>query len=201
MRAIEQQKFIAIASKRPAWERQPREGGQSFDAFLIFRELGVKRTLLETAKICGKTPSLIRRWALQWDWYIRVDAWDQRLAEFRDKAAVEEAKAMGARQARLGMKLQEVGAKRLEQFSTTPLLQETLTANDTIRLIKEGADLERVARGEEKGEAGGNIIFNLNMVQPPKWAPGNVVSKTIDAVGKLVKDITTAAPDGPDNAN
>lgn len=188
MKVAEQISLTGVHRDQP-WDRLVGESGKAYDAFLIYREMGIKRGLTELSKILGKHYLVMRRWRLKYDWDLRVSAWDAKLAKARDDAALAEAKRMGERQAKLGMDLQLVGGKRLQQFAATDELQQTLTARDTIALIKEGAELERTARGDDpdKGKSG-TIIFNLNMQAPPKWSPKNV----IEGVGKIVEGALNA---------
>jgi hypothetical protein len=191
-----EQLILAGKHRDHPWDRMPHETGKAYEAFILYREMGVTRSIAKVAEMFDKSVTLIVRWRQRWDWDIRVAAWDAKLSKARDDAAVEEAKRMGVRQARLGMKLQEVGGKRLEQFATSPELQESLTARDTLALIKEGAELERVARGDDpdKGK-GGNIIFNITMKSPPKWAPKNVIEGALAAVS-AVSTVTDLSTDG-----
>lgn len=161
----------------PIWSRRSGEPGMAYDAFLIYRELGPTRTSTEVARIVSKQSSLIRKWMGKWEWQMRCALWDEKMLARRDEAALGEAAAMGRRQAQLGMQLQEKAKERLGTMQPAEL-----SPQDTIRMATAGAELERTARGEEKGEAGGNIIFNITMKAPPKWAPAGMVKEISKAI-------------------
>lgn len=156
----------------PVWARRPGEGGEAFEAFMIYRELGPKRTSGEVARIVMKQPALIRRWMGKWEWQMRVAVWDEKVQQKKDEAVLNEVAEMGKRQARLGMQIQELARLRLDTMQPAEL-----TVQDTIRMAKDGAELERTARGEDKGQAGGNIIFNFNMKSPPSWTPAGIMKQ------------------------
>lgn len=161
----------------PVWAKRPNESGMQYDAFLIYRELGIQRSSTECARIMGKVPSLIRKWMIKHDWHERVAVWDERVAERRDQAALDEAAEMGKRQARLGMELQKKANERLTSMPATEL-----TVQDTIRMATAGAELERTARGDDSGKESGNIVFNINMPSPPSWAPAKIVDQIQKAI-------------------
>lgn len=74
---------------RNPWDRLPNETPKAWQAFLIFRDLGVARTSADVARQLGKSTELLRRWKKQWDWERRATAWDQHLAGERDHAWLE----------------------------------------------------------------------------------------------------------------
>jgi len=59
-----------------------RETPKAYAAFLIFRDQGVQRSYVGTARSVGKHDSQIRRWATRFHWRERVHAWD--LAQSRE---------------------------------------------------------------------------------------------------------------------
>lgn len=50
------------------WERQEGESSKAFEAFVIYRDMGAKRTFTAVADTLHKSCTLIRRWKEQWDW-------------------------------------------------------------------------------------------------------------------------------------
>jgi hypothetical protein len=63
-----------------AWEQLPGETPVAYQAFLTYRDLGVGRSLAETARVLGKQASLMGRWARRHEWASRVLAWDREQA-------------------------------------------------------------------------------------------------------------------------
>lgn len=59
------------------YDRFEYEGVKPWEAFMIFRDLGVHRSLSTVANQLSKSLPLISRWAKQFQWRARVLAWDQ----------------------------------------------------------------------------------------------------------------------------
>ena len=70
------------------WERQPGESAQAFEAFKIYRDLGLKRSNQEVCKQLSKSRQLISRWKATWNWDERVRAYDNALEREAHKEAV-----------------------------------------------------------------------------------------------------------------
>ena len=85
-----------------AWERQPRESAQAYQAFSIYRDLGEERALRAVAAQLGKSRALIERWSRNWNWVERARQYDdslQREAQAKAyKKAVKELEEMQLRQ-------------------------------------------------------------------------------------------------------
>lgn len=63
------------------WERLPTDTDKSFEAFVIYRDLQAKRTLIAVAERLQKSYTIIRRWSTANDWVNRVAAFDKSLDE------------------------------------------------------------------------------------------------------------------------
>jgi hypothetical protein len=68
------------------WLRRRDETPVAYAAFVCYRDLGVKRTVVGVARELGKSESLLRRWARRHDWAERAWAWD--LSQAQDAEAV-----------------------------------------------------------------------------------------------------------------
>lgn len=74
------------AEDRQPWEKQPGETAKAYEAFMVFVRLpyetvagvasGVTRSEREVGRKMGKSHTLINRWARQWGWIARADAYD-----------------------------------------------------------------------------------------------------------------------------
>src|SRR5262245_50270979 len=98
------------------WERQPGESATAFAAFVIFRDLGPRRSLDEASRIYHRKPGQepeqnqtgpkkrksgqIRLWYQRWRWRARAEAYDAELD--RQQRAAQEAvrREMAQRHAR-----------------------------------------------------------------------------------------------------
>ena len=65
---------VAIAG-RP-WDRQPNESPKAFEAFAIYRDMGVYRDQRAVALAVKKQRALLGRWSVTYEWVSRVSAWD-----------------------------------------------------------------------------------------------------------------------------
>lgn len=167
------------------WDRMPGETDRPWDMFLMFREMRpADRKLVTISGMFGCHPEYVTRNARRYGWHLRVEAWDRHLDELRQVEFQEETKVMGRRQARLAMKMQYVAEARIDQITSSPEAMEALTAGDARGLAKDGVEIERRARGEQK-EVGDErtIIINFGtMAVAPKWAP--------DAIRNQIKEGT-----------
>ena len=136
--------------KQP-WERQPGEPALWFDRFECYRALGPTRTYQgafdgwfsrqypprKHARV--PHPTWYER-AQQWHWKERAAEWDNWQWQERVLMEQEAIREMTKRHVNLGMEMQEVGGTALSKA-------EEVGVGDARLLIKDGADLERRARG------------------------------------------------------
>lgn len=86
------------------WERQPEEGDEAWQAFVIYRDMLMveaddgthlgRRSIREVARREGKAPSLMDKWSVRHKWRLRVEAYDADLD--RDRRAVLRTEAIKA---------------------------------------------------------------------------------------------------------
>lgn len=128
-----------------AWERQPRESAQAYQAFSIYRDLGEERALRAVAAQLGKSRALIERWSRNWNWVERARQYDdslQREAQAKAyKKAVKELEEMQLRQIKTAVLLQKKAVQALDALD--PLL---IKPQDIVRMISAGAQLENATR-------------------------------------------------------
>lgn len=125
------------------WERQPGEGAKPWEAFVIYRDLGTERTLQKVSKQLKKSMAMIGRWSSDWNWRERAAAWDGEQDKLARADQVKEIAEMRRLQAARGAKMQEKAMEALEQMEI-----EKLSPADVVRLMAEGAKLERLGRGD-----------------------------------------------------
>ncbi len=77
--------------KQPAhpWDRQPGEGPKAFTYFQAFKDIGLSRNLQKVAEKTGKTYHTIEGLSARNNWKERAVAWDNHLAEIRQKKTIE----------------------------------------------------------------------------------------------------------------
>jgi hypothetical protein len=139
------------ASAEP-WARQYRETGKAYEAFLVYRDLGLSRGAMEVSRRLAKRAELIRRWRKAWAWDERCAAWDAHLAEARDTAwqkaqtaHPDEIALMNARHAQMAQGLQQKALLRLAE-----LRPADLSPPQVLAYLVEAVKIERLARGEAK---------------------------------------------------
>lgn len=129
------------------WERQPKETPKPFEAFCIYRDMGTERSIRKVAEKLGKSNTIISRWSTNNNWVERVAAWDDEQERIEREEAQKEhlhtIREMRKRQAGSGFAMQ---FKALEALKKIPL--EDLSGNDIVRLLVEGAKMERIGRGD-----------------------------------------------------
>lgn len=60
---------------RNAWDKQPTESPEAFEAWVIYRDNEDQRTTTAVARRLGKAQQLISRWAMRHKWTRRLDEW------------------------------------------------------------------------------------------------------------------------------
>lgn len=133
------------------WEKQPAESDKAWNAFQIYRDLADKRSFQAVADKLNLSHTAVRAHASRWDWRTRADAFDRHQDEENRRAMARGRLEMRERQGKLGMAMQSIGTQGLKELQAklaagTPL---GLTVDECVRMISEGAKIERSARGED----------------------------------------------------
>lgn len=123
------------------WERQPGESVQAYEAFKIYRDLGLKRSNQGVCAELSKSRQLISRWKVNYDWDERVRAWDNELQKEARREAAKDLKDMTNRHIKISMQLQKKALEALSRLDT-----EEMSPKDIKEFIKMATDLERLNR-------------------------------------------------------
>lgn len=156
-----------------AWDQLEGEGDRAYAGFIIFRDLGARRTIVEAARLfydAGKPKasasqsSRFMAWSAKYHWQDRAREYDKFLADAAVEARIKAITEMNERQAQYGRGLQAVAMNRIRTLSP-----DDLTASEALRWVVEGAKLERLANGQatardEIGSAGNSISISLDQV-------------------------------------
>lgn len=124
-----------------AWERQQGESPQAFEAFSVYRDLGDERSIRKVAAQLNKSATLIQRWSKAWNWPERAREYDNSLQAQAYKEAVKRTTEMQTRHIKTAVLMQKKAVEALDK-----LKPGDLEPKDIIRLIAEGAKMERAAR-------------------------------------------------------
>ena len=131
-------------SKEKVWERQPEESVQAYEAFKIYRDLGLKRSNQEVCQQLSKSRQLISRWKAIYHWDDRVMAYDKALEQEAHRQAVKNLKDMTNRHIEISLRLQD---KALEALNVLNI--KDISPKDIREFIKMATELERQNRAFE----------------------------------------------------
>lgn len=138
---------MAKANTPKPWERQPEEKPKPFEAFCIYRDMGIERSIRKVAAKLGKSDTLIGRWSKDNKWVERVTAWDdEQERKEREIAQKEQAKAireMRKKHADLASAMLIKAAKALAKIP-----DDEIKAGDMTRMVDVASKLERISRGD-----------------------------------------------------
>ena len=150
-----------FAPDRKPFERQPGETGKAWKAFLIYRDLGVDRTLRRTAEIYhernglqSKTETVernLQEWSRKQGWRVRVEEYDRELDKARQREAFRQVRIMRNRHISLAQSVQELAAVELKKWLKRATDAEDISVVavvDILKAMKTGVEVERAARGE-----------------------------------------------------
>ena len=139
-----------MPTERNPWDRRPEETPPAWQAFQMYRDLGLDRSQAEVGKQVGKNLNLMSRWSARHEWVTRAASWDNHLDEQRQQAAEEAMIEMGRRHADIGAAALNLVAQRLVGDDVGKIKQidaNTLTPQDIARFAATFAPLEREALG------------------------------------------------------
>ena len=127
------------------WERLPGESSKAYEAFCIYRDLGVDRSIEKTAKSRLKPGSFswLRNWSSKYNWVERARAYDDYLEREKRKEQEKAILEMVERHTKEAMALQQKALERLKSLDPNEL-----STRDVLNYLMEAMKLERLSRGE-----------------------------------------------------
>jgi hypothetical protein len=121
------------------WERQTNEPGRAYAAFRVLRDTAPSQRRLEAVAAEAHVSSRsVRYWASKWDWWDRVEAWDDECYRVDDQERLDAIRTMHANHRRAGRALL---MKALASFNGVEATEIPLPV--AARLLDLGARLER----------------------------------------------------------
>jgi hypothetical protein len=157
---------VTVADVQPLepWERQPEETGPAWAAFQIYRDLGPERSIVLTRKTMkadadvkgeggtlAKENGKLQKWALKYNWVARALAFDKMIDKKRVEEHVEQSLEMTRRHIKVAMLIQKRGIARLLKMKKEDILK--MKPIDAAKLIDQGVDMERLARGQSTSQS------------------------------------------------
>lgn len=129
---------------RQPYERLPDESEKAYEAFSIYRDLGVNRSLELVSKKLTKNVQLIKRWSADYNWVERVRLYDEQIDQQArkqlEKEAIQRKVDMLRRHGMAGRLLQRKAAEYLDKHGVDK-------AADAISGLAKGIEIERKAEG------------------------------------------------------
>lgn len=163
-------------TSKKLWERQLKEPGLAYQAFNVWKDLGVERTVPKTARALGKSESHCYLMHNTWKWAERASAWDDEVQKQKNNATLKALQQMAERHAKIAMVYQApfaTMAKVAQDMMT--LKEEELKAMDIDKFLSlfinfaKNLDtitgVERKARGEATEIVKTDITSNGNPIR------------------------------------
>lgn len=125
------------------WEMQDSDTLKSWEAFVVYRDMGSERSLQRVAKELSKSEALIKRWSAKHNWGERIAAWESeqdRLLRIEMRRGIGQ---MRKRHADLAVKILEKAAEALQYIPA-----DEVKASDVGRMVDVATKLERISRGD-----------------------------------------------------
>lgn len=131
-----------MAANKP-WERQENESAKAFEAFCIYRDMGIQRSVRKVARELGKSETLMARWSGNYDWVERAASWDEEQDRIVRQAQLDDIKKMRKRHAEIATDMLVKAAAALEELPA-----DEIKAADISRMVDIASKLERISRGD-----------------------------------------------------
>ncbi len=125
------------------WERQPDETAKQFEAFAIYRDLGIERSLSKVGGLLGKSKTLMDRWSTANSWVERAAAWDREQDRILRQQQLDDIKKMRKRHADLATAMLAKTARAMQKIPV-----EEIKAGDIGKWLEVASKLERISRGD-----------------------------------------------------
>lgn len=154
--------LVAVDEPEP-WDKQIKEGSTAYYAFTVYRNLGPKRTYAAVARSIGVSPQTVSKYADQYDWQSRAEAWDfymdrifqaelaerqRHLAKHQFEMAQDALKALNAPIQALLTRMEADPAGVASEFGAKDLAKLMKIAQDSIRLMPNLMTSQRLALGQ-----------------------------------------------------
>lgn len=123
------------------WEQQPGESAKAFEAFAIYRDMGVERSVRKVTQRLNKSLTLIGKWSSRYNWPERALAYDRDLDRQAHAQAVRDVRSMTNRHIRIAMQLQAKALEALEQLNVA-----TLSPKMQLAFLAKATEIERMNR-------------------------------------------------------
>ena len=114
-------------AKIEPWERQEGESAKAFEAFCIYRDLGINRSIAKVVQELGKSKALLERWSANHDWVERAAQWDAEQDRVVRQQQLDDIKKMRKRHADLAEAMLIKAARALKRIPDDEIKAGDLT--------------------------------------------------------------------------
>lgn len=125
------------------WERLPGESSQAFEAFTIYRDMGIDRSLAKVASELGKSKALIERWSARDAWVRRVELWEVEQDRAHRQFLIAHRRDTDRRQLQIANAMQRKLVERLASLDT-----DRMGPRDLGYWLEVTSDVQRKALGQ-----------------------------------------------------
>lgn len=142
---------LAIADDREPWEKQPGESRPAFANFVLYRDLGPRRSLSKAAADSPRTASNFADQSRRNGWVARAEAYDDYMDRRYREERENELLAAERQEAQLGRTMTALAARRIigdPQHGVEQINPGTLTATEAAHLAEAGIRIRRLAMGQ-----------------------------------------------------
>jgi len=153
------------------WDRLIKETAKAYEAFIIYRELGLERSYKKVAERLLKSGTLIRRWSQKYNWHERIREYDSHVSSELDNQYIVKSKQINEEHLELleksrkslmavittlSNKLETGGLEELKEWSLEKLFEHLRVC---LPRMEQVIKLERLLRGlsTDQVEATGSI--------------------------------------------
>lgn len=146
------------------WERQEKETTKQFEAFQLYRDMGIDRSIRAVGRQLGKSMALMSRWSSANNWVERCAAWDREQDRLNIIQQQKDIAKMRKNHANIASAMLVTAAKALQQMKP-----EDIKPQDVSRMVEVASKLERISRGDigevveqrDGGEAAPAVTFYM----------------------------------------
>jgi len=133
------------------YEQLHDETSLAWGAFVVFRDLGPKRTFTKVAEVMGTTSHSVGQWAKKYRWKRRVAVWEAEKDRITRETELHSIAEMKRRQIKTAIAMQAIAGNELAKLANLSGQDPEmlmLSVTEILKLIDKGASLERLNRGE-----------------------------------------------------
>lgn len=131
-----------MEDKERVWERLDKESEQAYEAFQMYKDMGLQRSLTKVAKTLNKSIALMGRWSTRDGWKERALAYDRYIEKVATDTQTKTIQDMLERHTKMSLMFQNAVVEGLRELKGSKL-----SATDLIRIFETSVRIERQSRG------------------------------------------------------